>query len=190
MAENTSAKQVDKVTIRVLVDKKKNKVLFAEADKDFVDVLLSFLTLRLGTIAKLVANDSNFEALSFGSISSLYQSVSDLDEKYLWSQTCKEMLINPRNSAGAHCQNMKLNIDNTKTFQSYFCCENKTCRIGNKYCVSFFRNQKCICGKLLNREEFQNLSNEIGFVKEMSAFIISDELYAMPNVVTTTLNLL
>jgi hypothetical protein len=38
------AKQVDKVSIRVLVEKGKNKVVYAEAGKDFVDVLFSFLT--------------------------------------------------------------------------------------------------------------------------------------------------
>jgi hypothetical protein len=64
------AKQVDKVSIRVLVEKGKNKVVYAEAGKDFVDVLFSFLTLPLGTIARLVAKeDSNMKAVKFGSIS-------------------------------------------------------------------------------------------------------------------------
>jgi 4-aminobutyrate aminotransferase-like enzyme len=80
------AKQVDKVSIRVLVEKGKNKVVYAEAGKDFVDVLFSFLTLPLGTIARLVAKESNMKAVQFGSISSLYQSVSDLDQQHLWSQ--------------------------------------------------------------------------------------------------------
>jgi hypothetical protein len=62
----------DKVTLKVMVDKEKNKVLYAEADKDFVDVLFSFLTLPLGTIASLVSKESNIEAVKFGSISSIY----------------------------------------------------------------------------------------------------------------------
>ncbi|RHN46345.1 hypothetical protein MtrunA17_Chr7g0241251 [Medicago truncatula] len=191
MAENSSAEQVDKVSLRVVVLKEKNKVLFAEAGKDFVDVLLSFLSLPLGTIAKLVAKDSNIESVKFGSISSLYQSVSDLDTQYLWSHTCKEMLLNPNNSAEAYCWNMKLNIDNTESLKSYYLCENVSClSVDHKYCLSYFRNQKCICGKPLNREKSRILSKEIGFVKEMSTFIISDDLYVMPNVVTASLNLL
>ncbi|GAU40128.1 hypothetical protein TSUD_162970 [Trifolium subterraneum] len=87
------AEQVDKVSIRVLVEKGKNKVVYAEAGKDFVDVLFSFLTLPLGTIAKVVAKDTNIKAVKFGSISSLYQSVANLDEKYLWSNTCKSYPI-------------------------------------------------------------------------------------------------
>lgn len=51
--------QVDKVKLRVMVNKVKAKVLYAEAGKDFVDVLFSFLTLPLGTIGRLVAKESN-----------------------------------------------------------------------------------------------------------------------------------
>jgi 4-aminobutyrate aminotransferase-like enzyme len=67
MAENaSSAEQVDNVSITVLVEKGKNKVVYAEAGKDFVDALFSFLTFPLGTIARLVAKeDSNMEAVQF-----------------------------------------------------------------------------------------------------------------------------
>lgn len=69
--ETKSVEQVDKVSLWVLVDKERNRVLYAEAGKDFVDVLFSFLTLPLGTIARLMSKDSNIEAVRFGSISSL-----------------------------------------------------------------------------------------------------------------------
>ncbi|MCI36033.1 DUF674 family protein, partial [Trifolium medium] len=110
MASNASDQQGDQVPLTVLVEKSKNKVLFAECGKDFVDVLFSFLTLPLGTIARVVANDSNIEAMRFGCISSLYQSVENLDEQYLWNHTCKEMLLQPRNSMEAYFETMKLNI--------------------------------------------------------------------------------
>lgn len=77
--EAESIEQVDNVHLRVLVDKERNRVVYAEAGKDFIDVLFSFLTLPLGTIARLVAKESNIEPVKFGSISSLHQSVSDLD---------------------------------------------------------------------------------------------------------------
>ncbi|MCH91230.1 DUF674 family protein [Trifolium medium] len=120
------AEQVDKVSIRVLVEKGKNKVVYAEAGKDFVDVLFSFLTLPLGTIARLVAKESNIEAVRFGSLSSIYESVSDLDQQHLWSHNCKEMLLNPRNSMEGHYQHLKLNIDDTPL--QLFLCENMSCR--------------------------------------------------------------
>jgi hypothetical protein len=38
-----------KIRVKFLVDNEKRKVVFAESGKEFVDVLLSFLTLPLGT---------------------------------------------------------------------------------------------------------------------------------------------
>jgi hypothetical protein len=159
------AKQVDKVSIRVLLEKGKNKVVYAEAGKDFVDVLFSFLTLPLGTIARLVAkDDSNMKAVQFGSISSLYQSVANLDQQHLWSQNCKKMLLEPRNSMEAHHGHLKLNIDDTPTL--IFLCENSLCRSG----VSIFRNQKCQCGKVLKTD--CRINHQNGFVKKSPTFII------------------
>ncbi|RHN48409.1 hypothetical protein MtrunA17_Chr7g0263461 [Medicago truncatula] len=42
------------VELKLLIDKETNNVIFAEAGKDFVDILFSFLTLPLGTIARLI----------------------------------------------------------------------------------------------------------------------------------------
>jgi hypothetical protein len=192
MAENaSSAEQVHKVSLRVLVEKGKNKILFAEAGKDFIDVLFSFLTLPLGTIARLVAkdDDSNIKAVQFGSISSLYQSVANLDQQYLWSETCKDMLLNPRKFMYS-LKNVKLNFDDTKALQSYYLCEKTTCKIENQYVISYFKNQKCICGKLFNREKPLISKEENGFVMETSTFIVSDDLFVMPNLIGTSLNLL
>jgi hypothetical protein len=190
--ETESVEQVDKVTLRVLVDKEKNKVVYAEAGKDFVDVIFSFLTLPLGTIARLVAkDDSNIEAFQFGSISSLYQSVANLDQQYLWSETCKEMLLQPRNSMEAYCRQLKLNIDDTEPMR-YFMCENWYCRKKERGCLlSLFRNKKCYCGRVLDREVFPKCLNlERGFVKENATFIICDDLCVIPNVFGASLNLL
>lgn len=76
--KSQSVEQGDKTCLRVLVDKERNRVLYAESGKDFVDVLFGFFTLPLGTIARLVAENSNIEAVKFGSISSLYESISNL----------------------------------------------------------------------------------------------------------------
>ncbi|KAG9136972.1 hypothetical protein Leryth_013819 [Lithospermum erythrorhizon] len=41
-----------KLSLKFMVDNKSKKVIFAEAGSEFVDVLLSFLTLPLGTIIR------------------------------------------------------------------------------------------------------------------------------------------
>ncbi|MCI01799.1 tyrosine/dopa decarboxylase, partial [Trifolium medium] len=171
-----------------MVNKERNKVMYVEAGKDFVDVLFSFLTLPLGTIARLVAEESNIEAVRFGSISSIYQSVTNLDEQCLWTNTCKEMLLKPRNSMVAYCRKMKLNIDNTEPMKHFVCGKWECVRKESGSLLSLFKNQKCSCGKVLNRELSlppECLSFESGFVKETASFVISDDLYVMPNVFGT-----
>ncbi|CAL0302654.1 unnamed protein product [Lupinus luteus] len=170
------------VTLRILVDGKKNKVVYAEAGKDFVDVLLSFLTLPLGTIARIVSNDSDMEKVSVGCLTSMYQSVANLHVKHFWKDICKEMLVHPRNSSEDYCQSIKLNIDDTEKTK-YFICEDWECsRKESGGLLSLFKNKRCKCGKLMNREILpRNSSNCVGFVKDKFTFIIFDDLKVIPD---------
>ncbi|CAL0326387.1 unnamed protein product [Lupinus luteus] len=177
-AAAAAASPKEEVALRILVDEKKNIVVYAEAGKDFVDVLLSFLTLPLGTIARIVSNGSNMKKVSVGSLSSLYQSVANLDVNQFWTDTCKELLLHPRNSSEDYCQNLKLNIDDTEKTK-YFICENWECsRKSSGGLLSIFRNKRCNCGKLMNREILRKnklLINSEGFVHD-GYFIIFDDL--------------
>ncbi|QHO38841.1 uncharacterized protein DS421_4g123950 [Arachis hypogaea] len=84
---------------------------------------MELLTLPLGTIARLVAKEEkDLQPVKVGSLSSLYSSVANLDEsEYLTTETCKEMLLQPRNSMEPYIKKMKLNIDNTKPTTYYVC---------------------------------------------------------------------
>ncbi|KAH1155201.1 hypothetical protein AAZX31_18G176600 [Glycine max] len=182
--------QVHKVSLKVLVDKEQNKVLFAEAGKDFVDALLSILTLPLGTIARLVAKESNIPPVKFGSLSSLYESVSHLEDKYLRTQKCKEMLLKPRNSMESYCQHVKLNIDDTEPTK-YFLYADRTCSIVNGRQLSILRYRRCRCGKQMQKEvSGREAILENGFVNETATFIICDDLSVLPNVLGTSVSLI
>ncbi|XP_061339645.1 uncharacterized protein LOC133286268 [Gastrolobium bilobum] len=172
----------EKISLGVLVDEKKNKVVFVQAGKDFVDVLLSFLTLPLGTIARLVCKESNMKKVSIGSLSSLYESVTNLEAKHFWTDTCKEMLLQPRNSMESCCQTLKLNIDDTEG-KMHFICENLDCnQQPSGGLLSTFKNQRCKCGDLMNGviSPPNSPANE-GFVPETATFIISDDLKVKPD---------
>ncbi|KAK7256844.1 hypothetical protein RIF29_30376 [Crotalaria pallida] len=183
MAASATEEQVEVVTLRLVIDEAKNKVVFAHAGKDFVDALLSFLTLPLGTIARLVANESNIEKCSIGSLSSLYESVANLEAKHFLTETCKEMLLQPRNSMESYCQNLKLNIDDTEKMK-YFICEKRECsRTESGGLLSTYRNTRCTCGKLMNREISPEKglirNNNEGFCQELATFIVFDDLKVM-----------
>ncbi|CAL2263116.1 unnamed protein product [Prunus armeniaca] len=40
------------ISLKALVDKGSNTIIFVESDNDFIDVLLSFLTIPMGTIVR------------------------------------------------------------------------------------------------------------------------------------------
>ncbi|KAK7373849.1 hypothetical protein VNO80_07269 [Phaseolus coccineus] len=85
------------ISLKLMVLKEQSKVVFAEARKDFVDVLFSFLTLPLGTILRLVRKESKLQPLEVASLSLICQSVENLPKGCLRTDTCEEMLLRPRN---------------------------------------------------------------------------------------------
>lgn len=68
------------INLKAVVDKTKNEVIFIESNSDFVDVLLSFLTIPLGTIIKLARNQSLPSGMNC--INNLHGSVESMDDKY------------------------------------------------------------------------------------------------------------
>lgn len=79
-----------KVRLKLLIDKKGCKVLFAEAGKDFVEFLFYLLSLPAGTIVKLLR-----EKYMVGCLSSLYQSIETVSDTYMQQNTHKNSVLNP-----------------------------------------------------------------------------------------------
>lgn len=80
------------ISLKLLVDKSSNKVLFAEAGKEFVDFLFGLLQIPLGSIMGLLWKHGI--AGSAGSLRRIYGSVQNLDPTYLL-QT-KDSLLTPK----------------------------------------------------------------------------------------------
>ncbi|KAF5785541.1 hypothetical protein HanPI659440_Chr10g0373361 [Helianthus annuus] len=102
------------VHLKVFVDKKKKKVMFAEAEQDFVEILFSFLTLPLGTIARISSKHQATMDTKVGSLDSLYESVEILDYKHFSNEASKNALVNPWNSSLSLCQKLKIDLNNIK----------------------------------------------------------------------------
>uniref|UniRef100_A0A8I6XQC5 DUF674 domain-containing protein n=1 Tax=Hordeum vulgare subsp. vulgare TaxID=112509 RepID=A0A8I6XQC5_HORVV len=93
--EGTSSK----LTMKLLVNSKTQRVLYAEAGKDVVDFLFSLLTLPVGTVVKLLSTET-----MVGSVGNLYGSVEKLDDTYISRDDAKKALLTPV----AGCQGGKL----------------------------------------------------------------------------------
>ncbi|XP_047940832.1 uncharacterized protein LOC125188129 [Salvia hispanica] len=172
------------LSLKYLTNKEKTKVLFAEANIDFVNVLLSFLTLPLGKIVKIL---NHYEAADeIGSLNGLYKGLSDLDISHFSVPGRKDMLLDPRSSFRAECS--KLKIDITYCYpEEYFVCQDEKCKLLVSNNISLYSDvAKCGCGKPLNREiEDENSSDdclECGpfVVNPLDSFIISDDLCVAP----------
>ncbi|KAL6535903.1 hypothetical protein OROHE_012747 [Orobanche hederae] len=87
-----------KFSLKVVINKQKTKVLFAEAGSDFTDVLLSFLTLPLGKIVQVLERHYKEEAPVIGSLTSLYKGLSNLDSTHFSTEGAKQMLLDPISS--------------------------------------------------------------------------------------------
>ncbi|KAL6529634.1 hypothetical protein OROGR_015257 [Orobanche gracilis] len=184
---STAAEDV-KFCLKVMINKEKTKVLLAEADADLVDVLLSFLTLPLGTIVRILENHYGDEAPVLGSLTTLRKGLSVLDRAHFSAESIKQMLLNPVSSFEAEYRKLKLNIDDTQP-PKYFMCED-----GHRYSkIGMYHSGagKCGCGKPLNKEisiknapeTADNCDDDGGvFSLKTASFIITDDMRMVPNV--------
>lgn len=84
-SETVSKSEEVKFSLKVVMNKEENKVLFAEVDSSLAEVLLSFLTLPLGTIVRLLVKHYANEPPSIGSLNTLYQGLVNLDSSNFWT---------------------------------------------------------------------------------------------------------
>ncbi|QHN79371.1 uncharacterized protein DS421_19g669510 [Arachis hypogaea] len=74
--------------MKLLVDTKREKVLFAEASKAVVDFLFTLLQLPLGAVVKLLTKKH-----VVGCLGNLYSSVQNLDPTYMQPNVSKNILL-------------------------------------------------------------------------------------------------
>ncbi|KAL2347192.1 hypothetical protein Fmac_001192 [Flemingia macrophylla] len=163
------------VSLKLVVNKEMNKVLFAEAGNDFVDILFSFLTLPLGTITRLLEKKSNIGPLKFGCLNSLYHSVEGLQ---MGPQTRKELLLQPRNTSEDYINTLKLKVDDTEPTKYFICPDN----YGNYNHSNAIISENCRCdNRFTHSVTLKHSCN--GFVKPDVNFVITDDLIVIPNTV-------
>ncbi|KAG8368394.1 hypothetical protein BUALT_Bualt15G0040900 [Buddleja alternifolia] len=174
-----------KFSLKVVINKEKNKVLFAEVESDFADVLLSFMTLPLGTIVRLLAKHFAHQSPTIGSLNTLYQGLANLESSHFCTDTGKQILLNARNSLAPLCKKLKLNLDDSEPTK-YFTCGSSS----SNFVVMNRAHFKCDVNpaKLFDREiilkssKIQTADKNGGvFAKETATFLITDHLQILPN---------
>ncbi|KAL6529636.1 hypothetical protein OROGR_015259 [Orobanche gracilis] len=178
-----------KFSLKVIINKQKTKVLFAEADSDFTNVLLSFLTLPLGKIVRLLEQQYKDDAPVIGSLTSLYNGLSNLDSTHFSTEGAKQMLLDPISSFSDECRKLKLDVSDTQPTK-YFITGSSYCRNHSPINIGmYYGTAKCKCGRLLNKEipvhnVLQSVDGDGGVFTTTSheTFLIYDDLEIFPNV--------
>ncbi|KAK1418509.1 hypothetical protein QVD17_27654 [Tagetes erecta] len=199
---DTTAKEA-KISMKVIVDKVKKRVVYAEADHTFVDILFSFLTLPMGTIVRLLGKHDDTELEVLGSLNNLYQSLKNFPECYLATEDSKFMLLNPRSLSYYHTKNLKLKIDDTEPMK-YFGCRYHLCENVNKFMLcknvpgkdfSFRRCGSCNLMMELTHVYWDSSYSFVSsgasvFVSDIETYIVTDDLCVEPYTSAISIRLL
>ncbi|ESQ46957.1 hypothetical protein EUTSA_v10027836mg [Eutrema salsugineum] len=187
-------------SLKLLIDEKINKVVLAEADQDFVDVLISLMSLPMGKIASLLENHKKFQTVVLGCYRNLSRSVADMGIEHFETEACKSMLLNPKSSKEVHCRRLKLNMGDTDATKFFMCANflKKDNLCSNVY--SNFNTSRCSCGALMSSQilvpEEDQAGEVIGnsehgvFVSCRSSFIVTDDLNVTLNSISAVMKVL
>ncbi|MBA0629586.1 hypothetical protein Godav_029310 [Gossypium davidsonii] len=176
MAENT-------VSLKLLVESTSQRVLFAEAGKDFVDFLFNILSLPVGTVIWLLKKQE-----MVGCLGNLYDSLETMNDTYIQPTANKDTLLKPIASINAaNVPPLLPTIESSKSIEIYMCDQSYYKQSCGLY-VSY--DSKSICpscngvmkeiATVVNPEKKDSSTDEGGYVKGVITYMIMDDLVVRP----------
>ncbi|CAL9007968.1 unnamed protein product [Prunus brigantina] len=106
------------VSLKLLIDTKSNKVLFAEASKEVVDFLFTLLSLHVATVTRLLLSNGGM----VGCLGKLYESLENLSDTYMQPNLNKDSLLKPKTTiSGANILHLQANNDSNAPKWFYLC---------------------------------------------------------------------
>jgi len=197
-----------KISLKLLIEKKSQRVLFAEADKKFVDFLFSILTLPVGTVTKLLQKKN-----MTGCLRSLYKSIGNLSDIYLQPDQDKNFLLDPKVAiSGAKVPLLLPSVEQSYTARKFYTCAVKLsdarCIYDDynyKYNCKYVANDwRAICPSCTNTMTCEvsyveytprdhnkgSSSSEGGYVKGVITYMVMDNLEVKPMSAISSITLL
>ncbi|KAL6626764.1 hypothetical protein ACP70R_030490 [Stipagrostis hirtigluma subsp. patula] len=201
MASTTTAAAA--LSMKLLIDRKAQRVLFAEAGKDVVDFLFSLLALPVATAVKLVGKDA-----MVGCVGNLYDSVEKLDATYVQPGAAKDALLRPTVVSPAATTNSSLlrlpapSSGEAKTFitcgrTGYSSCRSYVTDAPGAECPSCGRQMTAVMryvspgsGGSDKKAENTYTGEAKGFVQGIVTYTVLDSLTVMPMSAISSITLL
>lgn len=186
-----------KLSLKLLIDPKAKKVLFAEAEKDCVDFLFHILSLPVSTVIRLLKT----KGLNYGCLPNLYDSVENLNETYIQSNQDKNILLKPKSPVGIFSVPF-LALSDVPAQKISYGCSRYACG-SNSYSIYYVTdvpNSQCPnCEYPMSRKLTylvpQGVNKPVGttgtgFVKEAVKYMVMDDLVVKPISVVSSITAL
>ncbi|GMN57311.1 hypothetical protein TIFTF001_026427 [Ficus carica] len=179
MATPSSTDQ-SSITLKLLIDSKEKRVLFAEAGKDFADFLFTLLSLPVGTVIRLLSSNG-----MVGTIGKLYESFENLSVTYIQPTVSKDTLLKPNSPFGGSATLLSLTNDASTSKRIFIC----------SYCSNRYWSDdpRAICPSCDRKISVEltyveppaavvggSSSDQGGFVKGVVTYMIMDDLDVKP----------
>ncbi|KAF3957792.1 hypothetical protein CMV_017229 [Castanea mollissima] len=187
---------ITNMRLKLLIDTENRKVLFAEADKDFIDFLFHILRLPLRTIIPLLKKQG-----MVGSFGNIYDSIENLSTTYLQSNVNKETLLKHKVHISGGTGEVPLllpNIESSSTSRKFYRCS----RLQNNNCYGYVADDgSASCpscqGSMTRDVSFvdpptadNTVSSGGGYMKGVVTYMIMDDLEVKPMSTISSITLL
>jgi len=172
----SAASETKKLSLKLMVDSRTNEVVFAEADKCFVDFLCDILSMPVNTMVKVLKDG----ATVLGSLSNIYKSIEALGQDYIMPST-KDSVLKPK---GIVCVPLLSVSEAPPTLDFYGCsyCSNR--------CFTHSPDELCSCGRTVYKLSYRYVKPKAsvkatsdtgnGHVREVVKYMVLDNLEVKP----------
>ncbi|KAL6326756.1 hypothetical protein AAG906_010931 [Vitis piasezkii] len=184
-----ATKATPKMNLKLLINTEDNKVVFAEAEKDFIDFLFNLLTLPIGTIVGFLPKEG-----MVGCLGNLYDSIENLSQTYIMPNQDKDSLLKP--NAPALSQGPLLLTSDaqvpTSSKKFYICsgCHRSMADDNSATCLSCRRCTSTEVNYIAPPAANQSSSDEGGFVRGVVTYMVMDDLVVKPMSTISSITLL
>ncbi|KAE9618560.1 hypothetical protein Lalb_Chr02g0144011 [Lupinus albus] len=198
MATTPSPSSSTKLSVKLLIDRKREKVLFAEASKAVIDFLFNLLCLPIGAVVRLLTKNE-----MVGCLGNLYESVEELNQTYLQPNQNKDVLLKPISLvsssviSGLLPLNDVLGSHDSVEFRKFYTCNNHYSHVTCEYGIRCLSGQNCymklqlpFVGNIPASNDGIVSTNEKGFVKDVVTYMVMDDLVIQPMSTISSITLL
>ncbi|KAL0003011.1 hypothetical protein SO802_016792 [Lithocarpus litseifolius] len=193
LSDNLRTKSMEEtnVSLRLLINTESQRVLFAEADKNFIDFLFHILSLPVGTFITILTKKG-----MVGSLGNIYESIENINITYFQPNLNKETLLKSKvhisgGGTGVTLLLPKVKSPSTSSTSRYWY---RCPRTYSSSCLSYVSNDSSVkcpsCqGSMNDNVNFVDppramnvgsSSSGEGYVKGVVTYMVTDDLVVKP----------